>query len=75
MELKGPEFHFLHRQTTDVCSMTFKYCKIEALNMESVHYTGQSQEQIFDTCGPRLSTVGFNQKNRQHRNPGYIFHM
>jgi hypothetical protein len=41
--------------------------------MESVHYTGNSQEHIFDTCVLRLSTVGFNQKNWQHRNPGYIF--
>ena len=61
MELKELEFHFLNRQATDVCAMMLKYCKIEAVNMESVHYMGNSQEHIFYTCGPRLSKFGFNQ--------------
>jgi len=41
--------------------------------MESVHYTGNWQEHIFDTCGARLSAVGFSQKNMQHRHSGYTF--
>lgn len=73
MELKGLECHILHRPATDICSMTFKYCQVKPVNVDLVHYTGNSQEHIFGTCGARHSTVGFNQKNRQHRNPGYFF--
>jgi len=61
VELKGLGFHFVNREATDVSSMMLKYCKIEAVNTESVHYMGNSQEHIFYTCGRRHSTVGFKQ--------------
>jgi hypothetical protein len=73
MELKGLECHIVHRPVTDVCFMTLKYCQIKVVNVELLHCTGNSHEHIFGTCSACLSTVGFNQKNRQHRNPGYFF--
>ena len=52
VELEELELHFVNRQATDVCSMMLKYCKIEAVNMESVHYMGNSQEHIFTLVVP-----------------------